>query len=112
MPAVVRHFGQREVTQIWRWRDREGKFHTPKSMSTRHLFHTFRMIWNNFMPTEWWVGDVKLYDFPPFYTKAYFADAIVFIGRELFRRPDIKPEWREQLCLMELRFVQHQERLE
>lgn len=80
-------------------------------MNTRHLFHTFRMIWNNFMPTEWNVGVVKLYDFPPLYTRDYFADAIVFIGRELAQRKDLTPEQRAQLDQMAARFIHHPELL-
>lgn len=86
--------------------------HRPRDMETRHLFHTLRMIWNNFMPTEWAVGVVKLYEFPRFYTKAYFADAIVFIGRELAQRRDLTPDQRAQLEQMAARFIKHQERLE
>jgi len=34
------------------WRDTDGHFHDPKSMETRHVFFTLRMIWNHHAPLE------------------------------------------------------------
>lgn len=93
-------FGAHEVSDGWVWRDREGGLWKPHSMETRHLFHTLRMIWNNFMPARMRVGAVRLYDFPAVYTDAYFRDAVRSIGRELNTRKDLTPSWRAQLAEM------------
>jgi hypothetical protein len=93
-------FGAREIANGWRWRDAQGRFHAPKQMATRHLFHTFRMIWNNHMPAEARVGTVRLYRFGGFYNRAYLSEAIVTIGHELCAREDLDPEWAAQLRLM------------
>lgn len=69
-------------------------------METRHLFHTLRMIWNNFMPPEKRVGAVRLYSFGPHYTQAYLADAIARIGQELLGRSDLRASWRAELDQM------------
>jgi hypothetical protein len=79
-------------------------------METRHLFFTLRMIWNNFMPAHMRVGNVRLYTFlDPIYTRQYFATAILQIGRELFRRTDLMPEWKAELHEMESYFAQWSE---
>lgn len=70
----------------WRWRDRLGNAHYPHEMETRHLFHTLKMVWNNFMPAHQRVGSVKLYRFGSAYTEDYLRDAVMQIGSELFRR--------------------------
>lgn len=67
-------------------------------MATRHLFFTFRMIWNHFMPFECKILPYRHYDyFTAFYTKEYLKEAVVEVGRELFARNDIRPEWRRDL---------------
>lgn len=81
----------------WRWRSSNGALNAPTDMETRHLFFTLRMIWNNSQPEQARVGAVRLYCFGPQYTVPYMRQAILHIGRELFTRPDILPEWRSQL---------------
>lgn len=94
------YFGTREIAIGWRWRDRHGAMHAPQGMETRHLFYTFRMIWNNHMPEDARVGAVRLYNFPACYTSDYMADAVVAIGRELLVRDDLTDDWRRQLQRM------------
>jgi len=79
------------------WRDRAGEFHRIDRMETRHLFFTLRMIWNNHMPRDARVGDVRLYSFAPYYTPSYFRDAIAAILPELRGRNDIRREWMRQI---------------
>lgn len=93
-------FGSREIAHGWRWRDRQGQLHAPADMPTRHLFFTFRMIWNNHMPEAAWVGEVRLYRFGPSYTPDYMRDAVVAVGRELLKRDDLDPAWADQLARM------------
>jgi hypothetical protein len=69
-------------------------------MRTGHIFYTLRMIWNNRMPAHMSVGKVRRYAFGPFYTRDYFAQAIVALGRELMRRPDVRASWRDELDQM------------
>jgi hypothetical protein len=97
-------FGSRDLAPAWRWRDATGNLWPPEQMVTRHLFHTFRMIWNNHMPPEARVGLVRLYRFPSAYTREYLGDAVVALGRELGRREDLLPEWRAQLLRMAMWF--------
>ncbi len=102
-------FGSRKITLGWRWRSSNGEFTAPADMVSRHLFHTFRMIWNNAMPEEARVGEVRLYTFQPFYSRAYMRDAIVMIGRELSTRDDLLPEWKWQLQQMANWFAKYEE---
>lgn len=102
-------FGSREVTLGWRWKDREGQFHAPQAMVSRHLFHTFRMIWNNHMPEAARVGAVRLYRFGPFYSPSYMREAVVILGRELMTRTDLDPEWERQLAQMAAWFAEFEE---
>lgn len=84
----------------WQWRDKDGQFHYPANMPTRHLFYTLRMIWNNFMPSEARVGSVNLYEFGRFYSRAYLADSIYRIAEELAKRDDMNADWSAQLAAM------------
>lgn len=86
-----------EIAPGWKWRERTGAFVSPSRMETRHLFYTLRMIWNNRMPAHMSVGKVRLYSFRSFYTRDYFAQAIIALGRELMGREDIAPVWRAEL---------------
>lgn len=105
----VATFGTRDVSNGWVWRDRDGGLWKPSKMETRHLFHTLRMIWNNFMPERMRVGVIRLYAFPDFYTDAYFRDAVRAIGRELNTRQDLTPAWRAQLAEMASWFTEWEE---
>jgi hypothetical protein len=89
-----------ELDSGFKWRDQYGSFHRPCDMVTRHLFHTLRMIWNNFMPAHMRVGRVYLYKFKPFYTRRYMAQAVLAIGRELEGRNDLNPQQEHQLWQM------------
>jgi hypothetical protein len=89
-----------QVKSEWKWRDKKGYFHAPRKMETRHLFCTLRMIWNNFMEPSMRVGKVRLYQFNPYYTRRYFAEAIVVIGRELQGRNDLTAQWKDELQQM------------
>jgi len=85
----------------WKWRDRTGKFTSPMQMETRHLFFTLRMIWNNRIPAHMRVGTaVRLYTFSAYYTRDYFAQAILALGQEIMRRSDVADAWREELDQM------------
>lgn len=67
-------------------------------METRHLFHTIRMVWNNFLPAHMRVGRVALYRFNPrFYPDWYLAEAVVECWNELGKRDDIAPAWQREL---------------
>lgn len=91
-------FSGTAVVPGWRWRTaREGQL-PPAEMETSHLFNTLRMIWNNHMPASMRVGAVRLFRFcPQRHPRHYLGEAILQIGRELMRRPDITPGMRVQL---------------
>lgn len=92
---------KRDLVSGWRWRDRHGELHDPARMETRHLFHVFRMIWNNYCPPGLRVGEVRLYRFDPeLYPKWYMALAVQQCGHELMGRDDITEEWQRQLNLI------------
>lgn len=79
----------------WTWLTARRQQLAPAEMETSHLFHTLRMIWNNFMPAHMRVGAVKLYTFnPDIWPESYLGQAIRQIGRELFNRRDIAP-WQK-----------------
>ena len=71
------------------WRDRNGKFHAPGQMETRHLFYTLRMIWNHSAPKELQIAPFKKYSFSPFYTPEYIIRAVKELSKELGKRKDI-----------------------
>lgn len=81
----------------WLWIDQEGKTHLPSEMETSHLFYTLRMIWNNRMPREYWVGKVKLYKFGRLHNNKYLLDAIERLAHELATRNDLSKEFAGQL---------------
>jgi hypothetical protein len=73
------------------WRTSNNKDISIHDMETSHLFNTFRMIWNNFLPKYMAVGNrVKLYQFSPYYTRGYIFRAVKAIYTELMQRHDIK----------------------
>ena len=83
-------FSGTAVVPGWRWHTAREGLLPPAEMETSHLFHTLRMIWNNFMPPHMQVGAVRLYRFNPrTHSRRYLGEAILQIGRELLRRPDI-----------------------
>ena len=85
----------------WRWRDRDGGFHIPQEMETRHLFYTLRMIWNHTMPPSAHVGHNRhYYNFGSFYTKDYMKAAILHITHELAKRTDMRTDWTGELNKM------------
>ena len=90
----------RELAKNWQWRGSNGDFYYPEAVETSHLFFTFRMVWNNFMPEEARVGQVKLYIFSSHYTKQYLTEAIKYLGHELFNRKDLRNSWKVQLAQM------------
>lgn len=89
----------------FKWRDRCGREHFLKDMSTTHLFYTLRMIWNHSMPADAQVGiDIKRYSFPPFYTHTYMMQACTLIFEELSTRTNLPVHLRKELTQMVLYF--------
>ena len=64
-----------DLTQF-RWKDREGVFHDPNKMETRHLFYVVEMIWNHFMPADARTRPYRRYQFGSFYTGYYMKMAL------------------------------------
>lgn len=91
--------------EAFKWRDKKGVFHTPKSMETRHLFYTLRMIWNHSMLDTMRIEPYTRYTFNSFYTPAYMKEAIQHVGTELFKRNDLLPEWEMHLRYMAACFM-------
>jgi len=79
------------------WRDKEGNFHDPTKMETRHVFFTLRMIWNHHAPLEARIEPYKRYRFFSFYTTEYLSQSIKVLMTELKTRKDIAPYWRKNL---------------
>ncbi len=75
-----------KIEKQWAWRDRHGNFTIPSAMSTRHLYHTLKMIWNNSMPEVAKIHPVLQYSFNGFYTSAYMKIACVKMLEELGKR--------------------------
>jgi len=74
----------------------------PSIMETRHLHHTLVMIWHHTMPEEARVRPYyRSYSFSPFFTDTYMKQAIRVMAAELAARPDMRPEWREELRKMQ-----------
>lgn len=91
----------KEVANTFRWKPRQEPEIAVADMSTRHLFFTVRMLWNNFMPDPARVGDVRLYRFGSHYTREYMADAIRAMVPELERREaNLHDDWKQQLSKM------------
>lgn len=88
------------------WRDREGNFHKPENMETRHLFYTLRMIWNHSMPEEFRLTPYNSYRFGDFYTDEYMKRAIRNIAAELTKRKDMTASFKAQLKFMASVFEQ------
>ena len=82
------------------WRSRDGSHQAPKTMETRHLFYTVRMIWNHTMPVQAQTATFKRYAFGPRYTKEYMLEAIRVMVPELGTRTDLTPGWTAELQQM------------
>lgn len=70
----------------YKWRDRDGNFHDPKAMETRHIFYVMLMIWNHSVPTELQVNFKHSYTFSDFYTRGYMAWTVLVMYHELKSR--------------------------
>lgn len=102
MTGFLQTMGRVELDPAWRWYSAIDRCWVhPSEMETRHLFFTFRMIWNHSMPPEWEVGyNVKRHEFGKRYTPEYMKQAVAQIGRELATRTDIDPLWQDELDQM------------
>lgn len=75
------------VDPSFQWKCKDGRHLYPRDMQTSHLFHTFRMLWNNLNKESLRVGAVRLYNFGSYYHQpGYFQSAILNIGHELSKR--------------------------
>lgn len=99
MNAIARKTTQ-EVARPFQWRDRQGGFHDPRSMDTRHLFHSVSMIWNHVMPPEAATHDFQRYSFSSFYTDDYMRSAVRAMLPELLGRDDLTAAWRRRIKFM------------
>ena len=91
-----------EIQDSFKWRDRQGEFHYPKDMTTKHVFFTLRMIWNHTVPEEMQIEPFQRYNFSSFYTSEYMATAVKNLISELTLRDDLAPYF--------LRCLRHMER--
>lgn len=88
------------LVPTWRWRDRNGRWLFPSDMETRHVFHTIKMIWNNFMPEHMAFRDARHYYFGPTYTMQYLKEALINLWAELETRKNLEPLWIRQIEIM------------
>ena len=77
------------------WKDRHGRLHDPKDMETRHLFYTFRMLWNHTMPENMRSANYKRWRLHM--SEDYIKQAIKHIGMALSERTDIHSEWVREI---------------
>ena len=71
------------------WEDGQGKFHAPAQMSTHHLFHTIKMLWNHIVPFELRLIPFKQYSLkPPRFNDKYCRTAVAELYKELMSRND------------------------
>jgi len=75
----------------FQWLDREGVYHYPKDMETKHIFFTLRMIWNHSAPEYMRIEPYKRYSFGSFYTPTYIKTTVVNLCEELSKRTDLQP---------------------
>lgn len=78
-----------QVTEPFVWRTRHGEAVAISDMTTKHLFFTFRMVWNHSAPEAWRLRPYRRYIFGPAYTPEYVAEAVGLIWRELATRNDL-----------------------
>jgi hypothetical protein len=100
MNALATHTRTTAVATGFRWRDRQGQFHEPRDMETRHLFHTVSMIWNHVMPDDAATHEFRRYQFSPFYTASYMQRAVRALLAELLTRTDLTGAQRQRLSWM------------
>lgn len=93
------------------WKDQNDNFHNPKTMQTRHLFYTLRMIWNHHAPKQARLRPYREYKFPPFYTVEYMKQSVTVLMTELSTREDITPKWKLDLQHMRSWATLEQEQL-
>lgn len=90
----------KQVKKRFQWRDREGNWHYPENMSTKHLFFTLRMIWNHSVTDEFQIEPFRRYNFGATYTQQYMAEAVTNICKELSKRNDLTNYYRYCLGLI------------
>ena len=89
-----------QLAKRWKWKTKNNEFLLPEEMRTSHLFYTLRMIWNNTCPPHTRVGNVRLYNFGPYYTHEYLKQAVGQLSFELRRRDDLHGELKDQMETM------------
>lgn len=87
--AIERGEGTAITEQVWMWRMKNGHLVAPADMTTEHLFNTVKMLWNNFAPAEFRIGDVKFYSFGPAYPMEYLREAMREMTSELAGREGV-----------------------
>lgn len=85
---------ERRVIPAFQWRDRQGNFHNPSDMETKHLFFTLRMIWNHCAPEEMKIYPFQKYAFSGFYSIDYMKEAVKILSLELSKREDMTPYFK------------------
>lgn len=84
----------------FRWATADGLYLKPSSMTTKHVFYTWLMIWNHAAPSEYriWFNPKR---FSSFYTPDYMLTAFVAMYAELKRRMDIGPRMQHVIDFIE-----------
>ena len=89
-------FGAVATDPGYQWRDRNGRLYSPGDMETKHVFHTIKMIWNNYMPRHMAFWDARFYHFDvEIYSKPYLAAALVNLWPELMKRSLSPEQWKD-----------------
>lgn len=81
-----------EVIKDFKWKDKNNNYYNVKDMTTKHLFFTFKMIWNHTVPDELKILPYIRYNFGSFYSTEYMSLAVRLIFEELKTRQDIDEE--------------------
>lgn len=72
------------------WRQQNGNFIPVEQMDTSHIYHTIKLIWNFYCPTEFEIPIASKYtEFGSYYTLAYLCEAIKALCDEFESRTDI-----------------------
>ena len=98
--AIERGEGTAITEKVWMWRMKNGHLVAPMDMTTKHLFNTVKMLWNNLAPAEHRIGKAKLYRFGPSYTPEYLREAAKNITAELAGRKDLTTQHLAMLVFM------------